>query len=221
LNKSNIINDYNGGGYILEIIKITIEDLVDVVNLYKNAIKKMEENNIFQWDEIYPDEDILKDDVIKGQMYGIKMNNEMSLFQNPVGFEPGSRKNRQKPGFSTHFKEAVPKTEVFEQPQIVCVFVINNEFDEAYLNGKWEYNQDNYKVIHRICVKSNYQNKGIGTKAMIKKAENLKNNNTGSIRLDAFSKNPYSLKMYNKLGYRKVGEANWRKGLFYLLEKIL
>jgi hypothetical protein len=56
----------------LEIIKITIEDLVNVVNLYKNAIKKMEENNIFQWDEIYPDENILKDDVIKGQMYGIK-----------------------------------------------------------------------------------------------------------------------------------------------------
>jgi ribosomal protein S18 acetylase RimI-like enzyme len=168
------------GGYILEIIKITIEDLVDIVNLYKDAIKKMEENNIFQWDEIYPDENILKDDVIKGQMYGIKMNNE-----------------------------------------IVCVFVINNEFDEAYLNGKWEYNQDNYKVIHRVCVKSNYQNKGIGTKAMIKIEEYLKNNNTGSIRLDAFSKNPYSLKMYNKLGYKKVGEANWRKGLFYLLEKIL
>jgi hypothetical protein len=33
------------------------------------------------------------------------------LFQNPVGFEPGSWKNRQKPGFSTKFKEAVPKEE--------------------------------------------------------------------------------------------------------------
>jgi hypothetical protein len=39
----------------------------------------------------------------------------VSLFQNPVGFEPSSWKNRQKSGFSTEFKEAVPKTEVLEQ----------------------------------------------------------------------------------------------------------
>jgi hypothetical protein len=42
---------------------------------------------------------------------------QLSLFQNPVGFEPGSWKNRQKPGFSTKFKETVPKTEFLEQPQ--------------------------------------------------------------------------------------------------------
>jgi hypothetical protein len=46
----------------------------------------------------------------------------MSLFQNPVGFESGSWKNRQKPGFSTKFKEAVPKTEVLEQPLITKRF---------------------------------------------------------------------------------------------------
>jgi hypothetical protein len=42
----------------------------------------------------------------------------LSLFQNPAGFEPGSWKNRQKPGFSTKFTETVPKTEVLEQPQL-------------------------------------------------------------------------------------------------------
>jgi hypothetical protein len=41
-----------------------------------------------------------------------------SLFQNPVGFGTSSRKNRLKPGFSTKFKVAVPKTEVLEQPQL-------------------------------------------------------------------------------------------------------
>jgi RimJ/RimL family protein N-acetyltransferase len=164
----------------LEIIKITNEELDYVVNLYKDVIVKMEESNIFQWDEIYPDRSILKDDIIKEQMFGIKMNNE-----------------------------------------IVSVFVINNEFDKEYLNGNWQYNQNNYKVIHRICVKSNCQNAGIGTKTMITIEEYLKNNHVGSIRLDAFSNNPISLRMYNKLGYKKVGEATWRKGLFYLLEKIL
>ena len=28
-----------------------------------------------------------------------------------------------------------------------------------------------------------------------------------------------NMKMYEKLGYVNVGEANWRKGKFYLLEK--
>jgi hypothetical protein len=62
---------------------------------------------------------------------------QSSLFQNPVGFEPGSWKNRQKPGFSTKFKEAVPKTEVFEQPQFYQKVYFSNsalEFcgSEAY-----------------------------------------------------------------------------------------
>jgi hypothetical protein len=41
----------------------------------------------------------------------------MSLFQNPVGFGQALGKTGQKPGFSTKFKAAVPKTEVLEQPQ--------------------------------------------------------------------------------------------------------
>jgi hypothetical protein len=40
------------------------------------------------------------------------------LFQNPVGFEQALGKTGQKPGFSTKFKEAVPKTEVLEQPHV-------------------------------------------------------------------------------------------------------
>ena len=40
-----------------------------------------------------------------------------------------------------------------------------------------------------------------------------------TIRLDAFSLNPIALKMYEKLGYQRVGEVTWRKGLFYLFEK--
>jgi hypothetical protein len=42
----------------------------------------------------------------------------MSLFQNPVGFGQALRKTGQTPGFSIKSKEAVPKTEVLEQPQI-------------------------------------------------------------------------------------------------------
>jgi hypothetical protein len=42
----------------------------------------------------------------------------MSLFQNSVSFGTNSWKNRSKPGFSPKSKEAVPKTEVLEQPHM-------------------------------------------------------------------------------------------------------
>jgi tetratricopeptide (TPR) repeat protein len=43
---------------------------------------------------------------------------ELSLFQNPVGFGQALGKTGQKPGFPPKSKEAVPKTEVLEQPQL-------------------------------------------------------------------------------------------------------
>jgi hypothetical protein len=43
----------------------------------------------------------------------------MSLFQNPVSFGQALGKTGQEPGFSIKSKEAVPKTEVLEQPLII------------------------------------------------------------------------------------------------------
>jgi hypothetical protein len=43
----------------------------------------------------------------------------MSLFQNSVSFGQALGKTCQEPGFSIKSKEAVPKTEVLEQPHIL------------------------------------------------------------------------------------------------------
>jgi ribosomal protein S18 acetylase RimI-like enzyme len=137
-------------------------------------------NNILQWDELYPNETILKEDIVKRQMFAGMVNNE-----------------------------------------IASIFVLNKEFDDEYLTAQWEHKNDDFIILHRICVKVSFQNKGIGTKTMEMIEEKMKGAGIKSMRLDAFSKNPYSLKMYNKLGYKKVGEANWRKGLFYIFEKTL
>jgi hypothetical protein len=50
----------------------------------------------------------------------------VSLFQNPVGAKlrfdaPRSWRNRPKPGFPTEIKEAVPKAEALEQPQVIGI----------------------------------------------------------------------------------------------------
>ncbi|MDR0597486.1 MAG: hypothetical protein LBG14_03150, partial [Treponema sp.] len=84
-------------------------------NIKQPLEDKMEHDNVF-WECI--NKLVKENEIIIDRPKGTRhpKYNDMSLFQNPVGFEPGSWKNRQKPDFSTKFKEAVPKTEVLEQP---------------------------------------------------------------------------------------------------------
>ena len=62
---------------------------------------------------------------------------------------------------------------------------------------------------------------GVGRGLMAAVEAWAKQRGYADIRLDAFSQNPHALRMYAGLGYVKRGEALWRKGLFYLLEKQL
>jgi hypothetical protein len=52
----------------------------------------------------------------------------MSLFQNPVSFGQALGKTGQKPGFSPKSKEAVPKTEVLEQPQMYGILFVRGSW---------------------------------------------------------------------------------------------
>jgi GNAT superfamily N-acetyltransferase len=164
----------------MEIQLATADDLNSIVKIFRDAVENMIRNNIFQWDEIYPNEDVLANDIRKKQMH-------KAIFDNAI----------------------------------VSIFVLNKEYDEEYANGTWEYKGSNFVVLHRLCVNTDYQNKGFGSRTMACIEEYLKNMGVESIRLDTFSKNPAALKLYNKAGYKKAGEVNWRKGLFYLLEKKL
>lgn len=162
----------------MEIKKAEINDLNKIVKMYKDAIDNLNNIGIYQWDEIYPNELTLKEDIEKHEL-----------------------------------------NKIICDEKLVGAVVINKETDEQYENGHFEY--DNYAVVHRLCVNPEYQNHKIGHNAMIMIEHILKEKGISSIRLDAFSKNLFSLKMYEKLGYKKVGNAQWRKGLFYLYEKIL
>ena len=160
--------------------KANINDLEEIYTLYQNAIIAMEKDNIHQWDEIYPDKDILKEDITKNQMYIGKTDNKIA----------------------------------------VC-FVLSEECDEEYKNGCWKYPDSRFNVIHRLCVNPLFQNQGIAAKTL-EYIENLsKSEGYDSIRLDCFTQNPYSRKLYDKAGYSITGYADWRKGRFELREKKL
>ncbi len=164
----------------LTIRKACLNDLDIVVQLFNNAIQNMNDNNIPQWDEMYPNKEILEEDIL---------NQEMIV--GVIGDE------------------------------IVSAAVINEDYDEEYNDARWNYPDASFIVIHRFCVNPTCQNQGIGTKTLRSVEEYVHNQEIQSIRLDAFSLNPKALHMYEKAGYVKTGEANWRKGLFYLYEKKL
>ena len=154
------------------------EDLDKVLAMFTDAINEMNRNGIDQWDNIYPDRNILQDDIIKKQLY--------------IGLSEGT---------------------------VVSTYVINQECDEQYINGKWKYSNSTYYVIHRLCVNPLFQNQRIGTLTMLHIENEIRKMGIDTIRLDAFTLNPYAVKMYEKLGYLKIGFAHWRKGIFYLMEK--
>lgn len=104
---------------------------------------------------------------------------------------------------------------------IAVVYTLNTESDEEYRNGKWRMPQKSYIVLHRLCVHPKYQNQGIARKTMQYIEQQVIGLGIDAIRLDAFSQNPYSLKLYQRCGYAEVGTAVWRKGTFYLMEKYL
>ena len=157
-----------------------MEDLEEIFTLVTGAIHTMNEQGIFQWDELYPDKTILREDIAKEQLR--------------VGAVEG---------------------------QIAVIYVLNQECDEAYQTGRWMHEKEPFYVIHRLCVNPAFQNRGVAGSTMLHVEQELLAMGITAIRLDVFSRNPYALKLYDSLGYTKVGEAHWRMGEFYLMEKYL
>ncbi len=155
-------------------------ELNQIFTLFENAVKNMNNQGVFQWDEIYPNYEVLSADIDSETLFVGRLDNE-----------------------------------------IVSVFVINDCCDDEYNDGNWQYKDLSYRIVHRLCVNPDFQNKGIGTYTMNYIEKIVKQMGIQTIRLDCFTKNQYAFRMYKGLGYDVVGYADWRKGRFYLMEKKL
>lgn len=160
--------------------KAEMADLEEVYRLVKDAVAHMEEQNIMQWDELYPTRDDLLIDIEKNQLM--------------AGVTEGN---------------------------IVVIYVLNQESEAEYANGNWQWPDEPYFVIHRLCVNPNFQNRGIGRQTLQQIEKNLKDSGVHAIRLDVFTQNPFALRLYKGLGYIETGYADWRKGRFLLMEKYI
>lgn len=155
-------------------------DLDSVFQVFVSAIAEMDRNNIPQWDERYPDREILSEDISKQDLIIGRSGNE-----------------------------------------IAAVYAVSSEYEEEYDSGAWQYPDASFRVIHRLCVNPKFQNKGIGAFALEHIETELREGGIETIRLDAFTLNPYALRMYEKRGYKIVGYVDFRKGKFCLMEKKL
>lgn len=164
----------------LEFRKAVENDLDAVFSVIKDAIAELDRNGIPQWDELYPDREILAEDISKHELI--------------IGTLGG---------------------------EIASIFVVNSECDEEYENGAWQYPDASFRVIHRLCVNPKLQKRGVGADTMKHIEAELKKEGIETVRFDAFTQNPYALRLYDKLGYAKVGYVDWRKGRFVLMEKKL
>ncbi len=158
----------------------TIEDLNEIGCLIGKAIEYMESQDIYQWDDLYPTQDVFLEDINNNTLYV-----------------------------------------AVEADKIIAIYVISQECDEEYYQWKWNNPEESACIIHRLCVSPDYQNKGIGSMLLSHIEDQVKDMGYLSIRLDAFTKNPYALRLYEKHGYEKRGYADWRKGRFILMEKTL
>ena len=58
-----------------EIIKATQPDFDDAVCLIRNAVKRLDEQGVNQWDDIYPSTEIIRSDIDRGILYKyVKLN---------------------------------------------------------------------------------------------------------------------------------------------------
>ena len=108
-----------------------------------------------------------------------------------------------------------------QEKEIAAVITLNETQEDEYKNGRWTFLDGRIAVIHRLCVDTRYQNQGIAKTIMLLAEKQLHENGYSAIRLDVFSQNPFAIKLYESLGYARVGEVLFRKGKFYLYEKSL
>ncbi len=105
--------------------------------------------------------------------------------------------------------------------EIAVIYTVNGEYEPEYDSAKWKSPDMPFCILHRLCVNPLFQNRGLARQTMEHIEREAAAKGVQAIRLDVFSQNPHALKLYRNCGFEKAGTAQWRKGLFYLMEKYI
>ncbi|MFC7440096.1 GNAT family N-acetyltransferase [Laceyella putida] len=53
----------------MQLVHAHEEQLAEIMEIYRNVVQMMNKQGIYQWAEDYPNEDVLKNDIAKGNLY--------------------------------------------------------------------------------------------------------------------------------------------------------
>ncbi|HCM27698.1 MAG: hypothetical protein A2Z99_07165 [Treponema sp. GWB1_62_6] len=123
------------------------------------------------------------------------------------------------------FRTDISKEELFvdEEAGAVCGFVcVNREEPPEYGPVPWSRSRS-ATVVHRLAVDPDLRGRGIASILMRFAEETAAGNGTGYLRSDTYSKNPRMNGLFEKLGFRRAGDINFkgRRELFHCYEKVL
>ncbi len=110
---------------------------------------------------------------------------------------------------------------VMEVGTIIGAVVLNDYQDPEYVEVSWAYPGERILVVHRLCVHPDSQGQGVASRLMGFAEKQAKKEGCSAIRLDAFTKNPAAVALYEKREYRKAGIVKFRTGPFYCFEKCI
>ena len=161
-------------------ITIALEsDLDPLIALTSDCVTALRARGIDQWDDIYPNRELLARDVAAGTV---------SLLR--------------------------------AEGALVGTITLDGNLDPLWQGMEWSQPDAGAAAIHRVMVHPSRQGQGLARWLMAHAESQARENGSHSIRLDAFTANPASLRLYDALGYRRTGTATMRKGEFVCFEKI-
>jgi ribosomal protein S18 acetylase RimI-like enzyme len=104
--------------------------------------------------------------------------------------------------------------------RVAGLIVLNEDQSPEYADVPWNYS-GRVLVIHRLTIDPTYQRGGLAMRLMDFAEEMASTENYDCIRLDAFTRNPAALTLYDGRGYRRAGIVHLRKGEFFCYEKAI
>jgi GNAT superfamily N-acetyltransferase len=104
---------------------------------------------------------------------------------------------------------------------VAGAFAIDERQEPEYAAVPWSVQAPRVAVVHRLMVHPRCQGRGLGPYLMRFAELRARQLGYGAVRLDAFTSNPRSLRLYQRLGYLDAGPVTLRKGLFRCFEKDL
>ena len=105
--------------------------------------------------------------------------------------------------------------------RINACITVDTTLDPLWRNLDWSPHGAPAGAVHRLMVHPSRQGRGLAKTLMLHAEAVARHQGFHSLRLDSFLQNPAAMALYARLGYRRTGVAQMRKGAFAGFEKLL